>query len=130
MKILQHFFAKAIDRFFFLVNKIDVPSRSDLAAEFHELGFPDLFPVSAEHGLSVDLVLDRAIELLGLSQSERPPRDDVISVTVLGKPNAGKSTFINKLLGEERLVTSEIPGTTRDTIDIDAILRRNNIPLY
>ena len=105
---------------FLLVNKIDVPSRSDLAAEFHELGFPDLFPVSAEHGLSVDLVLDRAIELLGLSQSERPPRDDVISVTVLGKPNAGKSTFINKLLGEERLVTSEIPGTTRDTIDIDA----------
>lgn len=105
---------------FLLVNKIDVPARSDLAAEFHELGFPDLFPVSAEHGLSVDVVLDRAIELLALSQTERPPRDDVISVAVLGKPNAGKSTFINKLLGEERLVTSEIPGTTRDTIDIDA----------
>lgn len=104
-----------------LVNKIDVPSRSDLAAEFHELGFPDLFPVSAEHGLSVDLVLDRAIELLDITQSERPLREDVISVAVLGKPNAGKSTFINKLLGEERLVTSEIPGTTRDTIDIDAI---------
>jgi GTPase len=106
---------------FLLVNKIDVPSRSDLAAEFHELGFPDLFPVSAEHGLSVDDVLDRAIELLALSQSESPEREDVISVSVLGKPNAGKSTFINKLLGEERLVTSEIPGTTRDTIDIDAI---------
>jgi GTPase len=105
---------------FLLVNKVDVPSRSDLASEFHELGFADLFPISAEHGLNIDLVLDRAIELLELTQSERPAREDVISVAVLGKPNTGKSTFINKLLGEERLVTSEIPGTTRDTIDIDA----------
>jgi len=105
---------------FLLVNKVDVPSRADLAAEFHELGFHDLFPISAEHGLNIDEVLDRAVELLGLTQSQRPPREDVISVAVLGKPNVGKSTFINKLLGEERLVTSEIPGTTRDTIDIDA----------
>ena len=105
---------------FLLVNKVDVPSRADLAAEFHELGFADLFPVSAEHGLNIDLVLDRAVEMLSLAQSEKPPREDMISVAVLGKPNAGKSTFINKLLGEERLVTSEIPGTTRDTIDIDA----------
>jgi GTPase len=117
---IASFLRKSDRPVFLLVNKIDVPSRTDLSAEFHELGFPDLFPVSAEHGLNVDLVLDRAIELLGLTQSERPPREDVISVTVLGKPNAGKSTFINKLLGEERLVTSEIPGTTRDTIDIDA----------
>ncbi len=105
---------------FLLVNKIDTPSRSDLAAEFHKLGLPDVFPVSAEHGYNVDVALDRAVEVLGLNQTERPPREEVIYVGVLGKPNVGKSTFLNKLLGEDRLVTSEIPGTTRDTIDIDA----------
>ncbi|HSE39449.1 MAG TPA: ribosome biogenesis GTPase Der [Acidobacteriota bacterium] len=106
---------------FLLVNKVDTPSREDLAAEFHSLGFAELFPVSAEHGMGVDEVLDRAIEVLQLKQSDRPLRDDVIPVAILGKPNAGKSTFLNNLLGEERLVTSEIPGTTRDTIDIDAV---------
>lgn len=105
---------------FLLVNKIDTPSRSDLAAEFHKLGFPDVFPVSAEHGYNVDVALDRAVEVLGLKQTEGPPREEVTYVAVLGKPNVGKSTFLNKLLGEDRLVTSEIPGTTRDTIDIDA----------
>lgn len=104
-----------------LVNKVDVPKREDLAAEFHKLGFPELFPVSAEHGHGVDEVLDRAIELLQIEQTDRPTRDDVISVAILGKPNAGKSTFLNSLLGEDRLVTSEIPGTTRDTIDIDVV---------
>ena len=104
-----------------LVNKVDVPARDDLAAEFHKLGFPEVFPVSAEHGYSVDEVLDRAIELLQIKQTDRPPRDESIPVAILGKPNAGKSTFLNHLLGEERLVTSEIPGTTRDTIDIDVM---------
>jgi GTP-binding protein len=106
---------------FLLVNKVDTPARADLAAEFHALGFAEVFPVSAEHGLGVDEVLDRAIDFLQIKQSDRPPREEVVPVAILGKPNAGKSTFLNSLIGEERLVTSEIPGTTRDTIDIDTV---------
>jgi GTP-binding protein len=104
---------------FLLVNKVDSASKENLHTEFFELGFKDVFPVSAEHGMNVDLVLDRLIEQLKLEQSEFPERAEAIPVVILGKPNAGKSTFLNKLIGEERLVTSEIPGTTRDTIDLE-----------
>jgi GTPase len=102
-----------------LVNKIDSPVRFGTDAEFHRFGFQDLIPVSAEHGLNVDEVLDILIERLNLQAKEAPEIQKGIPVVILGKPNAGKSTLINRILGEERLVTSEIPGTTRDTVDID-----------
>ena len=104
---------------FVVVNKADSPSKGDqIAAEFQELGFEQTFAVSAEHGTSVDEVLDAVLHRLNI----RPTtilEEEPIAVVVLGKPNAGKSTFLNKLLGEERLVTSDIPGTTRDTVDVE-----------
>jgi GTP-binding protein len=109
---------------FLLVNKSDAPRQSDqMAAEFHELGFERIFAVSAEHGLNVDEVLDAIIEKLDLS-IEEVEAEKGIGVVVLGKPNAGKSTFLNRLHREDRLVTSEIPGTTRDTVDLE--IRRND----
>jgi GTP-binding protein len=102
-----------------LVNKVDSPVRFGLESEFHEFGFDHVLPISAEHGLNVDEALDLIIEILDLPQTEVPEIEKGIPVVILGKPNAGKSTFINKLVGKERLVTSEVPGTTRDTIDID-----------
>lgn len=101
-----------------VVNKIDTPSRFGTEAEFHGMGFADVFPVSADHGLNVDLVLDRLIEKLELPVVAESELEPSIPIVILGKPNAGKSTFLNKLFGEERLVTSEVPGTTRDTIDV------------
>jgi len=102
------------------VNKVDAPSKLGSGSEFHELGFEKVFEISAEHGLGVDEILDEAVDIL------HPPRDaeetsTEASIVILGKPNAGKSTFLNKLLGEERLVTSEIPGTTRDTVDLEVV---------
>lgn len=105
---------------FLLVNKTDSPSFADrIASEFHEFGFEHTFAISAEHGLNVDEVLDSVIEHFELIPSTELEPEKGVSVVVLGKPNAGKSTFLNRLLGEERLVTSEIPGTTRDTVDLE-----------
>jgi GTP-binding protein len=113
------FLRKANLPVFVIVNKADSPGRTDqMASEFQELGFERTFGVSAEHGLNVDEVLDAVLERLELHTST-VLENEAIPVVVLGKPNAGKSTFLNKLLGEERLVTSEIPGTTRDTVDVE-----------
>ena len=116
---ISAFLRRANRPVFVLVNKADSPARSDqTAAEFQELGFERIFAVSAEQGTNVDEVLDDVLERLGLTTSTIL-EEEAIPVVVLGKPNAGKSTFLNKLLGEERLVTSEIPGTTRDTVDVE-----------
>jgi GTP-binding protein len=105
-------------RVLLLVNKMDSPENWHGAMEFHRFGFESVIPISAEHGFGVDEALDFAIDLLELPISSPQEKTDEISVVVLGKPNAGKSTFLNTLIGQERLVTSEVPGTTRDTIDL------------
>ncbi len=116
-------FLRRADRpVFLLVNKSDTPSSADrVASEFHEFGFKGTFAVSAEHGLNVDEVLDAVNEHFQLLPSTELEPEKGVSVVILGKPNAGKSTFLNRLLGEERLVTSEIPGTTRDTVDLEIV---------
>jgi GTP-binding protein len=116
---IAEFLRRADRPTFVLVNKADWPSKGDqMAAEFQELGFEKTFAVSAEHGTNVDEVLDAVLQRLNL-QITTVLEEEPIAVVVLGKPNAGKSTFLNQLLGEERLVTSDIPGTTRDTVDIE-----------
>jgi GTP-binding protein len=100
------------------VNKIDTAARETLAHEFHSLGFPDLFPVSAEHRLGVDDLLDHVTagfpETGGGSEPARPM---AIRVTILGRPNVGKSTLLNALVGQERAIVSPVAGTTRDAVD-------------
>jgi GTP-binding protein len=100
----------------YAVNKIDGPKHEGKMMEFYQLGVDRLFPISAEHGYGVDDLLEAAIPRVEPSAEPVPP-DTIPRVVVLGRPNAGKSTLINSALGEERLVTSEVPGTTRDTID-------------
>lgn len=117
---IASFLRKADRPVVLLINKIDTLSKAGtLESDFYRFGFERVFSISAEHGLNVDEVLDYAVEKLQLEQQEAPEKEEAVSVAILGKPNAGKSTFLNTLLGEERLVTSEIPGTTRDTIDIE-----------
>lgn len=96
-----------------VVNKIDEFSE-DKVFEFYSLGLGEPFPVSSEHGTGVGDVLDEAVGLFG---NEETSQDDGIKIAVVGKPNAGKSSLVNRLLGFERSIVTDIAGTTRDAID-------------
>jgi GTPase len=100
---------------FYAVNKIDGPEKEVLLYEFHALGVAKLYPVSASHGYGVSDLLDDLISRL--PKHDLPDPTDMTQVSVVGRPNAGKSSLINRILGKERLVVSEEPGTTRDAID-------------
>jgi len=97
-----------------VVNKMDNLPQDLSHLDFWELGLSEPLPVSALSGKGSGDVLDVIVS--HLPEVEEPP-EEVLSVAVVGKPNVGKSSFINRLLGEERLVVSEVPGTTRDSID-------------
>ncbi len=99
-----------------LANKIDDPAQDSLAHEFHGLGFGEPFPVSGLHGSNTGDLLDEIVSLLPGVGPDRPD-DEAIRVAILGRPNVGKSSLYNRLLGEERAIVSETPGTTRDTTD-------------
>jgi GTPase len=106
-----------------VANKIDDPRRDDEALEFHRLGLGDPAPISALHGHGTGDLLDLVVEgLPGVGPAEVD--GDAIRVAVLGRPNVGKSSLVNAILGEERVIVSDQPGTTRDSID--TILRRGD----
>jgi GTPase len=108
---------RALDKpVFVIANKVDTAHMADFAGEFHRFGFEDVFPISAEHGAGIGDLLDAMFERLpAVEVAEREQRE--INVAVIGRPNVGKSSLINKLLGEERVIVSSIPGTTRDAVD-------------
>ena len=106
-----------------LANKIDDPARDDDALEFHRLGLGDPVPVSALHGHGSGDLLDLIVARLEEAGSGRTEvGSEAIRVAILGRPNVGKSSLVNALLGEERVIVAETPGTTRDAID--TVLRR------
>ncbi|EAX46531.1 small GTP-binding protein [Thermosinus carboxydivorans Nor1] len=98
------------------VNKIDSPKDEPAVYEFYNLGLGDPIAISATNALSIGDLLDRVIELLPQTEDAEED-DDVIKVAFIGRPNVGKSSLVNALLGEERVIVSDIPGTTRDAID-------------
>ncbi|HEX5448617.1 MAG TPA: ribosome biogenesis GTPase Der [Gaiellaceae bacterium] len=99
-----------------IANKIDDPAQETLALEFHRLGLGDPFPVSAMHGSNTGDLLDAIFERLP-GTGPASIGDEAIRVAILGRPNVGKSSLYNRLIGEERTIVSDIPGTTRDSID-------------
>ncbi len=100
---------------FYAINKIDTPKAETLLADFYQLGKDKLFPITAEHGIGVDDLLEAFLPLLPFDEEQE--RTPYPRVAVVGRPNVGKSTLVNTLLGENRVVVSEIPGTTRDPVD-------------
>jgi GTP-binding protein len=115
---------------FLAVNKIDSDKQNSLLDEFHRLGIRKMFPLSAEHGRGVDDLLDAVLEAVpntltaedteSTEESEASTHEDLpveTKVAIIGHPNVGKSTLLNRLIGSERSIVSPIPGTTRDAVD-------------
>ncbi len=98
-----------------VVNKADSENRRARAVEFFELGMGDPYPISAVHGTGTGDMLDDLIELF--PKVEEDETDESVKIAIVGKPNVGKSSLLNRILGEERAIVSPIPGTTRDAID-------------
>jgi GTP-binding protein len=101
---------------FYIVNKIDGPKHEERALEFYGLGVEPLYSVSAEHGYGMNELMDKVIKVLP-SLTEKKWDKDITKVAVVGRPNVGKSSLINRLLGYKRVLVDEVPGTTRDAID-------------
>lgn len=99
-----------------VANKIDDPAREVEALEFHRLGLGDPISLSALHGLGTGELLDRIVESLP-GQGPVVPSPDAVRVAILGRPNVGKSSLLNALVGAERVIVADTPGTTRDAID-------------
>jgi GTP-binding protein len=119
---LARMLRKSGKRIVVAANKVDTPQQILLVHAFQELGLPDVFPVSAEHGLGVDDLLDSITA--DFPRQEAAAEEPSVRVAIIGRPNVGKSTLLNRLVGEERVIVSPDPGTTRDAVD--TLVRRDS----
>ena len=103
-------------------NKADNEVRDQDSTEFYALGLGEPFPVSSLNGRAVADLLDEVVRKLPEEGAQSPYPEDAIKIAIIGRPNVGKSSIVNAILGEKRVIVSEIPGTTRDAVD--TVLRR------
>lgn len=104
------------------VNKLDVVEKSNEATDFYQLGLEMIIPISAMHGLGIGDMLDKAVTMFPKNKrTNEQERPNAIKVAIVGRPNAGKSSLLNALLNEERVIVSPTPGTTRDSISEEII---------
>ncbi|MGM0452292.1 MAG: ribosome biogenesis GTPase Der [Thermodesulfobacteriota bacterium] len=101
---------------YYTVNKIDNAGREENIYDFYNLGIETIYSISAEHNLGINTLMDNVVAAFPAGKSDAAP-DEPIRVGIVGRPNVGKSSLINRILGEERVIVSEVPGTTRDAID-------------
>ncbi len=101
---------------FYVVNKIDGPEHEDLAMDFYRLGLDTVHTISAEHGYGIGDFMDLLVSHIP-SEERAEDVEQITRIAILGRPNVGKSSLVNRLLGEERMVVTEIAGTTRDSVD-------------
>ncbi|HEY2930888.1 MAG TPA: ribosome biogenesis GTPase Der [Acidobacteriota bacterium] len=120
-KELLEFLRKTGKEIWLVVNKIDVPKHEDLSSSFYELGLEHVYPVSSEHKLGVDdLISNIAGRVAPSGPEEEKPGE--VRIAIVGRPNVGKSSIVNLLSGEQRVIVTAVPGTTRDSVD--TLIRR------
>ncbi|MDH5762427.1 MAG: ribosome biogenesis GTPase Der [Nitrospinota bacterium] len=107
---------------FVLVNKADDPKHEIMTGEFFKMGVAKTFAISAEHSLGIEGMLEELVRDFPLPDKEPEEKRKGIRLAIIGKPNAGKSSLVNKLLRTDRCIVSEIPGTTRDTLDTSIVI--------
>ncbi|NTW56285.1 MAG: ribosome biogenesis GTPase Der [Chlorobiaceae bacterium] len=122
----QHYTEKPV---FFAVNKVESPTLSIEAESFISTGFTRPYQISAKDGSGIADLLDDVLEALPERENEEEEEDKAIKIAIVGRPNVGKSSFVNSLLGSNRLIVSNIPGTTRDAIDSRFMRNRNEFVL-
>ena len=108
---------KAAKPVLLVVNKVDSPNQQDAMYDFYALGLADPIPISSTNMLGLGDLLDEVVARLPPEEEEDPDAEHPVRVAVVGRPNVGKSSLVNRLLGEDRALVSDIPGTTRDAID-------------
>lgn len=101
--------------FFVVVNKIDGKDADSVSAEFYSLGVDTVYPITASHGRGINVLMSAVLSTLNTFEDEQELTDDGIKIAVIGRPNVGKSTLVNRILGEQRVVIYDMPGTTRDS---------------
>lgn len=114
---------------FLAVNKVDNAKMESEGAEFYQLGFGKPFAIAAHHGRGVADLLDKVVEALPKPAADKSAEEEGIRVAIVGHPNVGKSALLNQLVGQERTIVSDIPGTTRDAIDIAFDFNGQNVIL-
>ena len=103
---------------FYAINKMDRNISKDNLYDFYSLGVDKLYPISAEHKIGLDALLTDLVKVIpSVKDNSQAEDDEIIKIAIIGRPNVGKSSIINKLLNEERVIVSDMPGTTRDSID-------------
>jgi GTPase len=112
---------------FLIVNKIDSEKQTVDVSEFYRLGLDHVFPISAEHGRGITELLDEVAISIPAPQDAEESDSEEIRVAIIGRPNVGKSTLLNKLVGEERAMVSPIAGTTRDAVD--SVIKHDGLTL-
>jgi GTPase len=102
---------------YLVANKADTPAKSNYTGEFYALGMGEVFPVSSQNGSGTGDLLDEAIKHFDKDFEYVDPYADIPKISILGRPNVGKSSFLNVLIGEDRSIVTDIAGTTRDSVD-------------
>lgn len=108
---------------FLVVNKVDDPSNELATWDFYQLGVGEPMPISAGHGHGTGDLLDEIVAVLPPDVPDEEPEDDVLAVAIIGRPNVGKSSLTNRLVGRDRSIVSDVAGTTRDAVDV--VVERN-----
>ncbi len=125
--IIRDMLRKSNKKVVVAINKVDNKTTNDNIYDFYTLGFDDYIPISAEHNIGIDDLMDKVLE--GFDENEEEEIDDRLKFSVIGRPNVGKSSLVNALLNEERVIVSDIAGTTRDAIDTSFTYDKNEYVL-